>query len=62
MNIKLINEIIKLNLEFTHQDDTSADELISHLLRFGFKGLQNMTEQELKTEFSYFGEELGALK
>lgn len=47
---QLINEIIKLNIEFIHNDGTSADELVSHLLRHGFEGLKNMTMEELKKE------------
>ena len=48
---QLINEIIKLNLELAFgQSSGACDEFIHDLLRYGFKGLEKMTMEELKSE------------
>ncbi len=47
---KMINEIIKLNLDLASQNCAVCDEFIHDLLRYGFKGLENMTSEELKNE------------
>jgi hypothetical protein len=47
---KMINEIIKLNLDLACQNSAACDEFIHDLLRYGFKGLENMTIEELKAE------------
>lgn len=52
---ELINEIINLNLDLACQNSAASDGFIYDLLRYGFKGLDNMTIEELN-------EELEALK
>jgi hypothetical protein len=47
---QLINEIIKLNLDLSSQSSEASDEFIHDLLRYGFKGLEKMNIEELKTE------------
>jgi hypothetical protein len=49
-NDKLINEIIEINLDLCQSDTYYNDEFIHDLLRYGFKGLENMTPSELATE------------
>ena len=47
---QLINEIIKLNLDFASQSCEASDGFIHDLLRYGFKGLEKMNIEELKSE------------
>jgi acetyl-CoA carboxylase alpha subunit len=47
---QLISEIIKLNLDLASQSSEACDEFIHDLLRYGFKGLEKMTMEELKSE------------
>ena len=45
-----IKEIIEINLDLCQSDTYYNDEFIHDLLRYGFKGLENMTPSELATE------------
>jgi hypothetical protein len=49
-NEKLINKLIDLNMELCYSDSAFNDEFIHDLLRYGFKGFENMTPSELATE------------
>jgi hypothetical protein len=47
---KMIDKILKINLELCYNDSAFNDEFIHDLLRYGFKGLEKMTSEELKEE------------
>jgi hypothetical protein len=49
-NDKLINELIDINLELCYNDSTFNDQFLHDLLRYGFKGFENMTPSELAAE------------
>lgn len=46
----LINELLKINLDLCANSTEVCDGLIYDLLRYGFKGFDNMSETELKNE------------
>ena len=47
---KMIDKILKINLELCYNDSAFNDEFIHDLLRYGFKGLEKMNIEELKKE------------
>mgnify|MGYP003657280427 CR=1 FL=1 len=49
-NDKLINKLIDINLDLCYNDSAFNDEFIHDLLRYGFKGFENMTPSELAAE------------
>jgi hypothetical protein len=48
----IIQAIINANLELCQADSSFNDGFIYDLLMDGFKGLSNMTEQELRAELN----------
>ena len=55
-NDKLINELLDINLELCYNDSAFNDEFIYDLLRYGFKGFENMTPSELAIEMENLNE------
>jgi hypothetical protein len=47
---KMINTILNKTLENCAEDTSYNDNTLHDLILFGFKGLSNMTEEELKNE------------
>ena len=47
---KLINQLLELNLDLCANSTEVSDGLIYDLLRYGFKGFENMSVNELKDE------------
>lgn len=52
----LINKILDINLDLCQNDTSVNDGMLYDLLRYGFKGLDNMTVDELKHELESLGE------
>lgn len=50
---KTIQKLIKLNLELCYNDSSVNDGMLHDLLVYGFKGFENMTNEELATELQY---------
>lgn len=47
----LINQLLELNLDLCANSTEVNDSVIYDLLRYGFKGFENMTVTELQDEF-----------
>lgn len=50
---KTIEKLIKLNLELCYNDSSVNDGMLHDLLVYGFKGFENMTEEELAVELKH---------
>lgn len=50
---KTIQKLIKLNLELCYNDSSVNDGMLHDLLVYGFKGFDNMTEEELAIELKH---------
>lgn len=50
---KTIAKLIKLNLELCYNDSSVNDGMLHDLLVYGFKGFENMTEEELAEELKH---------
>lgn len=48
----LINQLLKINLDLCVNSTEVNDGLIYDLLRYGFKGFENMTVTELQDELT----------
>jgi hypothetical protein len=53
---KLINSILNMTLENCQDDSCYNDNTLHDFILFGFKGLSNMTIEELKTEYKILKE------
>jgi hypothetical protein len=53
---KLINSILNMTLENCQNDSCYNDNTLHDFILFGFKGLSNMTIEELKTEYNILKE------
>ena len=53
---QIINAIVKANLDLCQSDSSYNDGFIYDLLIGGFKGLANMSMDELKAEWNHFKE------
>jgi hypothetical protein len=49
---ELINKILNFNLDLCQTDTEVNDSFIADLLLYGFKGLENMTIEELENELN----------
>jgi hypothetical protein len=47
---QLITKLLDINLDLCQNDTSVNDGVIYDLLRYGFKGFDNMTVEELKAE------------
>lgn len=47
---KIIQKILNKNLEIAQSNTEANDSMLFDLLMYGFKGLENMSIKELKTE------------
>jgi len=52
-NEKLINKLIDMNMKLSYNDSAFNDEFLHDLLRYGFKGFENMTTTELAAELEH---------
>lgn len=50
---KTIQKLIKLNLDLCYNDSSVNDGMLHDLLVYGFKGFENMTEEELAIELKH---------
>lgn len=50
---KTIQKLIKLNLDLCYNDSAVNDGMLHDLLVYGFKGFENMTNEELAAELKH---------
>jgi hypothetical protein len=55
---QMIKAIIEANLNLCQSDSSYNDGFIFDLLMGGFKGLANMSMEELQAEYDHFAEEV----
>jgi hypothetical protein len=55
----LINDVLNMTLDNCYNDSAYNDNTLHDLILFGFKGLSNMTESELKHEYDILNNSKG---